>query len=145
MLKLPFSYPPVGLPPAILVSVQAVDDHGPPGLINRDPNLRAVLSLSLEGLITSRSKLAPSGSSQLIGTETFPHCISEEIMGRGSHSRHTIAWVELTVDNETENTGAAARSATHRKVDLVICFRDIGILEIRHGGARLRKEVIRTQ
>jgi hypothetical protein len=66
-------------------------------------------------------------------------------MGCGSYSRHTITWVELTVNNETESTGAAARSATHRKVDLLICFRDTGILEIRHGDARLRKEVIRTQ
>jgi hypothetical protein len=60
------------------VNVQAVDEPGPPGLMNRDPNLTAVLLLRLGSLITSRSKLAPSGSSQLIGTETFPHCISGE-------------------------------------------------------------------
>jgi hypothetical protein len=60
------------------VNVQAVDEPGPPRLINRDPNLTAVLSLRLGSLITSSSKLAPSGLFQLIGTETFPHDISGE-------------------------------------------------------------------
>jgi hypothetical protein len=43
------------------VKVQAVDEPGPLGLMNRDPNLTAVLSLRLGSLVTSRSKLAPSG------------------------------------------------------------------------------------